>query len=261
EHLFPEDEDEPHPGRIPIVGVAGTRGTATIARAVAWLIHLGGYPAGLACRDGLYLNHRRVERGNQARWEAGHRLLMNRDVQAAVFENGPDSILDHGLAYDRCQVGVVTDLDGAQALERHDIRESDQLLKVLRTQVDVVLGDGVGVLNAADERIADLAELCDGEVLLYGIAGPQGLPAAIEPHRAQGGRAVILRDGRVLLATGTAETPCVDLAGMLRRRGATSDARLPEALLAAIAAAWAFGISPDLIAAGIETFDLSPPHA
>ncbi|NOK15421.1 hypothetical protein, partial [Corallococcus exercitus] len=44
EHLFPAADDVPEGtiGRVPIVGVAGTRGTATIARVVAWLMHLGG---------------------------------------------------------------------------------------------------------------------------------------------------------------------------------------------------------------------------
>jgi hypothetical protein len=35
---------------------------------------------------------------------------------------------------------------------------------------------------------------------------------------------------------------------------------LAEALLAAVAAAWPFGISPELIGAGVETFDLGPPQ-
>lgn len=255
EHLFPEEDHDPHPGRIPIVGVAGIRDTALIARAIAWLMHLGGHPTGLACQHGLFLGTRRVEAGNQATWAAGHRLLMNREVEAAVFENGPGSILDHGLAYDRCQVGVVTDLDGAEALSRHDIRESDQLVKVLRTQIDVVLSDGVGVLNAGDPRIAELAELCDGEVLLYGLSGPSGLPAALQAHRDQGGRAAWLRDGRVMFSRQGTDSLCVDLAGVLRRRSA--DTALAEPLLAAIAAAWAIGISPELIAAGIETLDLT----
>lgn len=256
EHLFPASAD-PHPGRIPIVGIAGTRDTHTIARAVAWLIHLSGRHTGLACRDGLFLGTRRVERGDNATWQAGHRLLINREVQAAVFENGPAMILDDGLAYDRCQVGVVTDLDGAEQFAHHDVRDAEQLAKVLRTQIDVVLGDGVGVLNAADARIAALAELCDGEVLLYGIESPQGLPAALQAHRDQGGRTVFLRGGYVILAQGALETPCVDLAGVLRRHGQADAAALDEALLAALAAAWAFGISPDLIAAGVETFDLA----
>jgi cyanophycin synthetase len=268
EQLFPGDEHNPHAGRIPIVGVAGTRGTHTIARAIAWLVHLSGRHTGLACRDGLFLGQRRIEAASPRSapfWEASHRLLMNRETQAAVFENGPSLILDEGLPYDRCHVGVVTDMDGAESLARHDITQSDQLYKVMRTQVDVVLDDGVGVLNAADPRITELAELCDGEILLYAIEGPSGLPEALRDHVAEGGRAAVLRGGRVMLITGPSEQPGPDVVGVLRRHGHGTDAgggggALAEALLAAVAAAWAFGISPELIGAGIETFDLGAAH-
>lgn len=258
DHLFPPGDEAPHTGRIPIVGIAGTRGSATIARAVAWLIHLSGRHTALACADGLFAGNRRIAKAGRQYWDASHRLLMNREALAAVFENNAGLILDNGLPYDRCHVGVVTDFDGAEALARHDIQESDQLYKVLRTQIDVVLSDGVGVLNAADTRIADMAELCDGSVLMYAVDPGTGLPAALTEHQASGGRVAWLRQGQVVLAQGSSELPPLDLAGILRRKGRESEPDLTEALLAAIAAAWAFGISPELIAAGIETFELTP---
>ena len=58
--------------------------------------------------DGLYLDRRQAQKGNCATWEAANRILLNRAIEAAVFENGSDAILAEGLAYDRCQVGVVT---------------------------------------------------------------------------------------------------------------------------------------------------------
>ncbi|MDG4870389.1 cyanophycin synthetase, partial [Guyparkeria sp. 1SP6A2] len=58
DHLFAADET----GRIPIVGVAGSKGGRQIARLVAWLLHLNGRHVGLACRDGLFLGTRRVEK-------------------------------------------------------------------------------------------------------------------------------------------------------------------------------------------------------
>jgi len=258
EHLFPDSEHDPRPGRIPIVGVAGSRHSALIARLVAWLIHLSGKPTALACHDGLFLGSRRIERTGKQFWDASHRLLMNREAQAAVFENSAGLILDDGLPYDRCHVGLVTDLDGWEDLARHDIQEGGQLFKALRTQIDVVLSDGVGVLNAADHRIAEMAELCDGAVLMYAVDGPQGLPPALTAHLAQGGRAAVLRQGRVHLLSTAGELPGLDLAGLLARRGLADEATA-EALLAATAAAWAFGISPELIAAGIETFEFKAP--
>jgi cyanophycin synthetase len=63
---------------------------------------------------------------------------------------------------------------------------------------------------------------------------------------------VTLRDGRPVLATGSAETRLAPLSHLAR--GGLAD----ETLLAVIAAAWALGIPPDLIVAGIETFDAHP---
>jgi cyanophycin synthetase len=253
DHLFAPGES----GRIPVVGVAGTRGTATIARLVAWLAHLGGRQTGLACRDGLFIRTRQVQAQDSANWESGHRLLVNRDVETVVIENDAAAILDDGLAYDRCRVGIVTDLDGWRALERHDIHEAAQLPKVLRTQIDVVLDDGVGVLHAADPRIAELAGLCDGDVILY--AADRDC-AALVAHREAGRRAVSLRGARVVLCRGPSETPCADLAGFTRRCAAAGiDATLAaEVLLAAVAAAWALELGPELITAGVETFQLAP---
>lgn len=247
DHLFPQTDN----GRIPIVGVAGSQGSHTIARLIAWLVHLGGTSVGLACRDGLFLDSRCVDAGQHARWASGHRLMVNRSIHAAVIENGADHILRDGLAYDRCRVGVVTDLAGAEALAEFDITESDQLVKVLRTQVDVVLSDGMAVLNAADPRIADMARLCDGEVILYAQDG--GLEV-LASHRAEGGRTVCWRNDQLLLSHGGIDTPLA-LSDKLRAwRDAPDWAARQAVVLPAVAAAWAMDISLDLIAVGIETF-------
>ena len=260
DHLFAEDEN----GRIPVVGVAGSQGTHTVARLAAWLLHLSGLKVGLACREGLFLDSRRIEAAPSASWEPAHRLLINRAVQAAVIENGAESILRDGLAYDRCAVGVVTDLGGAEGLAEFDISESEQLLKVLRTQVDVVLPDGVAVLNADDARVANLASLCDGQVILYAV---DSQAQALAAHRAAQGRVVLLNaKGQVTLATGAAEVPLTTVTHLAGRRKMDASEGLVSSILAAVGAAWALGISPDLIAAGLKTFEIDllsarPAHA
>ncbi len=257
DHLFPETEAGA--GRIPIIGVAGSQDTQTISRLVAWLVHLSGRRVGLACRDGLFLDRRRVEATDAARFEPAHRLLINRAVQAAVIENGAETILRDGLAYDRCHIGVVTDFDGWQTLAHHDVHESDQMAKVLRTQVDVVLPDGVAVLHAADARVAALAPLCDGAVILYALDGRNEHLVA---HRDKGGRVAFMRDEQIVLATGHSETVMSHLRRTRVRNEAQGLSR-QRVQLAAVATAWAMGISLDLVAAGIETFDweLRQPRA
>ncbi len=256
DHLFPEAPEGTHSGRIPVVGVAGSAGTQNIARLVAWLLQLSGRHTGLACRDGLFLDGRCLNAGDCTHWEAGQRLLINRAVQAAVFENGADTILRSGLAYDRCQVGVVTDLGGAETLGEFDIFEEVQMFKVMRSQIDAVLSDGVAVLNAAQPEVADMADLCDGEVIFYGT---DPALAAISAQLGRGGRAVFLRQGQIVLASGTSEAFLPDLDTLAVWQGHPIPAA-ESSLLAAIAAAWALGIPLNLIGAGIEAFESSEPQ-
>ena len=247
DHLFGQDES----GRIPLVGLSGSRGTTAAARLIAWIVHLGGRCVGLACADGLWLGGRRIEACDGTRWDAGQRLLVNRTTEVAVFEAPAAAILRDGLPYDRTTVGIVTDLGGREALaDEHDILDDDQLLKVLRTQVDVVLPDGAAVLNADEPRLLELAPLCDGAVILY--ACDAGHPALVA-HRDRGGRCVSLdAAGQVVLHDGTSRHPVGN------GRGAALVAALgADAVLPAVAGAWALGSVPALIAAGFETFEAS----
>jgi len=245
--LFPENDN----GRIPIVGIAGTQGATLTARLVSWLVQLTGRHVGLACRDGLLLDKRVVDKRDSANWAAGQRLLINRSVDAAVFENGAATILGEGIAYDRCQVGIVTDCADAEGLGEFDIHTTDQLYHVLRTQVDIVLPEGTAVLNAADPQVARMAELCDGDVIFYGLA--QDLPAIAE-HRRTGGRALYLRENRIMLATGAVEGPFMELPVFAMNKDGT-DTERAACLLAAVGAAVALDIPVDKIRVGIDTFE------
>jgi cyanophycin synthetase len=264
DHLFAEKEGAEDDGRIPIVGITGTNGKTVVAKLVAHLLQLSGKHTGLGCSDGLYLDHRLVEaidyrggHGDRAAWDACHRILMNRAVEAAVFENDSGMILSQGLPYDRCQVGVVTNFGQPDHLDDFYIEDEERMYSVLRTQIDVVLRNGVGVLNAADARLVEMAELCDGDVIFFALSGE--LPA-IEAHRAAGKRAVFVRDGKVVLATGSTELTLADVASI----PLTCAGRVPfqiENVLAAVATGWALGISNHRIRAGIVTFEVSQMDA
>ena len=253
EHLFPHNDDaDGHAARIPVVGIAGTRHNAFIARLTGWLLQLSGKRTGVASSEGTYLNSRLTQKGDQTHWQAAHRLLVNRLAEAAVIQTTARTILEQGMAYDRCLVGVVTDLNGYETLADHDVHEAEQMTRVLRTQIDVVLTRGAGVLNADDAGAADLARLCDGQVLLYSTdaANPH-----ITAHREAGGRAVLVQGDTVVLATGSTERKLGTLTQLKPVNGFEPDT---SALLAAIATAWALDITPELIAAGIKTFDYQP---
>ncbi|OZI24915.1 cyanophycin synthetase [Bordetella genomosp. 7] len=246
-HLFPEGDD----GRIPAVGITGTNGKTVVARLLARLLALSGRHTGLACSEGLYLGARLVQGGDQANWAGGRRLLVNRSVDAAVIENDSGVILGQGLPYDRCQVGVVTNIGQGDHLGDYDIQDTERLANAFRTQVDVVLPGGVAVLNAQDPAVAEMAPLCDGEVIFFGR--DPALPA-IAAQLAQGRRAVFLRAGAIVLAAGSHEAALADIASVPLTHGARVAFQV-ENVLAAVAAAWALDVPEAIIRAGIEAFD------
>jgi cyanophycin synthetase len=135
---------------MPIVGIAGKHGTTMTARLIAWLLQISGKKTGLSCADGLFVNGRLLPRDGLTDWETGERLLLNKSVEAGVFESSARMILSEGLAYDKCAVGVVTDVSDFEDVSDFYIDSADKLYNVLRTQVDVVLPSGAAVLNAAD---------------------------------------------------------------------------------------------------------------
>src|SRR5574343_728781 len=248
-------------GRVPLVGVTGTHGKTPVAKLVAHMLYLSGAYTGLACSEGLFQNRRQVQKTDAANWSAARRLLLNRAIEAAVVENGPEVILGQGLAYDRCSVGVITNIvSDDEDLSRWDTQPTGGEYyttprSIYRTQVDVVLPSGHAVLNAEDELVADFAELCDGKVIFFAVDRNHPVFAA---HVAKGEQGVTVLDGRIVLATGTEEIRLcrvtdVPLIGKAKR---------PEDIastLAATAAGWALGLSKDVIKTALKTYGIELP--
>ncbi len=253
DHLFPEGDS----GRIPIVGITGSKGKTAVARFLGHLARLSGKYVAEASSDGLFLDRRHVQKADAANWRAAHRVLLNRAAELAIFENGARAILGEGLAYDRCQVGVVTNLDPDEKHLDFAIDEPDQLYKVLRTQVDVVLKSGAAVLNAADPQLVEMAELSDGEVIFFAADGANPV---IAEHTGNGRRAVFVRAGEVILAAAGGETRLARLADVPAVQLGDEAYRIDNTL-AALAAGWALDIPQELLAAGIRTYGLEELQA
>lgn len=249
EHLMGPEDD----GRIPVVGITGGEHTTAIAMLLGWLLHRAGRHTGVACQNGTFLQMQRLEAGHTSEWQAGQRMLMNRNVNTVVLENSARTILNDGLAYDRCSVAVVTGVPAPAGLEDHHILTQEQMRNVLRTQVDVVLPDGCAVLNADDAACADLAELCDGDVIYYS-EHDQTTGNWLD----NGQRMVCLHQQQVVIRQEHTVTPVLDLQHPMISSLLQHHATLP-AVLAAVAAALALDIALPLVRAGMETAALVFP--
>jgi cyanophycin synthetase len=123
----------------------------------------------------------------------------------------------------------------------------EDLVRVKRCVVEAVPAQGTAVLNAQDPLVAEMAARCPGSVCWF--AREPGHPI-IRGHRAEGGRAVLEREGVIVLARGSDEEVLLTLAQT--PRGGVQ----VESTLAAIAAAWALDTPLDQIRAGLRS---APP--
>lgn len=247
DNLFASDDD----GRIPVVGICGSYGKTQVAQLVAKLLALTGQHVGLACSAGLFFSGKVQDTRDCATWAAAQKVFLNRNVEVAVIENSITTILKEGLGYDRCKIGVISNLSPEHHYGEFYIEEAEQVCNVLRTQIDVVLDSGVAVLNAEDSLVAAMAEYCDGEVMYFAHDA-----SILAEHLAQGGRAVTLRDDKILLCTGTSEQSLIALS-RIPMLGESQDEQQLENILAAVAVAWSLQVAPALMRAGLETY--TPP--
>jgi cyanophycin synthetase len=244
--LFPDGSD----GRIPIIAVTGTSGKTTTTRLVAHILAESGKSIGMSTTDGIYIAGRRIETGDCSGPQSGRTVLLNPAVEIAVLETAQGGIIREGLAFDRCDVTVVTNLGEGDHLELRGVDTLEDLARVKRTVVEVVAPHGAAVLNASDPLVAAMAEHCPGEVIWFARRDDLALVAA---HRDAGGRAVLVRGGAIVLARGSQEEELIPLA----RVPLTHEGRVGfqvENVLAATAALWAIGLPQKAIRAGLESF-------
>nr|WP_197713998.1 ATP-grasp domain-containing protein [Polynucleobacter necessarius] len=243
-HRFPPGAD----CRIPVVGVCGERGKTPVAEMIPHFLRLTNVYVGLSCSKGLFFRNRTIPNSNASNWENARRTLLNRAVEAVVIENNHLSMLIEGLAYDRCQVGVVLNVDPKANFPQYAIYNENQVFSIVRTQVDVVLPTGVAVLNADDAMCVQMAELCDGEVIFFSENSDSDV---VKIHLQNGGRAVAIGKQQITLKAGKLDQKSIPVP---RHSEASSSTPLKTMNLgAAIAAAWALEIPFNVIEAGADT--------
>ena len=243
--LFEEGDD----GRIPVVAVTGTNGKTTTVRLIAHMLGTSGLRTGMTNTDGVYIEGRRIDSGDCSGPRSARNVLLHPDVDAAVFETARGGLLREGLAFDRCQVAVVTNIGAGDHLGLNYITTLEDLAVLKRVIVQNVAEGGMAVLNAADPTVADMANFTRGEVTFFAQDGTLPLMAM---HRAQGRRAVFVEDGFLVCAQGKFEHR-IPLAEVPITRGGVVGFQV-ENVMASVAAAWGVGISWDKIALGLKTF-------
>jgi cyanophycin synthetase len=219
ETLFPQGA----PVRVPLVAVTGGRDTTEISRIIGRMLTDAGHATGIALQDGLYLGKTRLAGIDSGGTSGKRRVLLNPAVEMAVLECPSEEIVAQGLAFEQCDVAVVTSLSGVAPAE---LPQAESV--ICRT----LAPEGLLVVPADDAAVIELARSFGRSIVLYGIDAER-----IERQRQPGDRTVTLRSSgettlvEIFWGDGGAQTiPLPELGGYR-----------VEVVLAAVAAALAVG--------------------
>ena len=246
DNMFPPGDD----GRIPVVAVTGVNGKTTTTRLIAHLLSQNGWCVGMTSTDGIFVGDRKLDYGDCSGPKSARTVLSYPLADAAVLEIARGGILREGLSFDHCDVAVVTNIGEGDHLGLNEVHTPEQLAEVKGCIVANIIATGSAVLNAADPLVVKMADTYERRTIFFALDGQNEV---IRKHVAAGERAIFAREGFIVRAEGPIESDFMSLKDVPLTHGGRIGFQV-ENTLAAVAAAWALGISDELIMQGARTF-------
>lgn len=193
-YLFPAQSN----GRIPIIAVTGTNGKTTVTRLIGHICAIAGYKVGMTTTDGIYINGKCVLKGDTTGPASAHIVLHDANIDIAVLETARGGILRKGLAFDQCDIGIITNVT-EDHLGQDGIDDLEDLAAVKSLIVETVQPKGFAILNADDPYVVSRANFVRGKIVYFSLK-PDNM--IVKRHLGTGGRAFFVKDHTLWMAEG-----------------------------------------------------------
>lgn len=150
-------DDLPGPGAVrwdelcavPAVLVTGSNGKTTTVRLIAALLSAAKRRVGFSCTDGLFVVDEQMDAGDFSGPIGARTVLRRRDIDVAVLETARGGLLRRGLAVQRADVAVVTNVS-VDHFGEYGIHTLADLVQVKLAVARAIDARGLLVLNADD---------------------------------------------------------------------------------------------------------------
>ncbi|MBC7417383.1 MAG: cyanophycin synthetase [Pedobacter sp.] len=241
--------------KIPIIAVTGTNGKTTTTRLIAHIIRSNGKRVGYTTSDGIYVHNTMLMQGDTTGPVSASFILKDPTVEFAVLETARGGILRSGLAFDSCDIGVVTNIQ-EDHLGISDIHTLEDLRRVKEVVIGAVRRKGWAVLNADNGYCVKIGREARCNVAYFSMDENNPI---IKEHCKKGGVAAIYENGFITVKTGDWKLR-VDRATHVPLTFGGSVNFMIQNVLAATLSAYLWGYKPEDIKLALETFIPSAAH-
>ena len=235
--------------------VTGTNGKTTTVRMIDAIGRQAGLLTGFTCTDGIYVNGELTDGGDWSGPGGGRAVLRDNRVELAILETARGGMLRRGLAVDRAQGALVTNV-AADHLGEWGILTVDDVAGAKLTVAKAVRHGAPMVVNADDVVLTRAAQAL-GRPLTW-IA----VDRATELGDQMGADDVawVARDGWIVRLEGHTAKPVLEIAAVPATLDGAAVYNVSNALGAA-ALAFSSGLDDSVIAAGLAAFEPSPERS
>ena len=193
--LFPKGSA----GRIPIIAITGTNGKTTTTRITSHIAKIAGKKVGYTTSDGVYIQNQLMMKGDCTGPISSQFVLKDPTVDFAILECARGGILKNGLAFQNCEVAIVTNV-ASDHMGLGGINTLEQMAKVKAVVPETVFPHGYAVLNADDDLVYAMKDELKCHVALFSMN--ENNPR-IKKHCEKGGLAAVFENGFISILKGT----------------------------------------------------------
>lgn len=180
---------------VPVALVTGSNGKTTTVRLLAAMLTTHGLRTAFSCTDGVFFDGNRLETGDYSGPAGARTVLRHPDVEAGVLETARGGLLRRGLAVDRADAALITNISDDHFGE-YGIDDLDGLTEAKLIVARALDADGLLVLNADDAQLRVHATRLTCPLAWFSLDDDHPV---LRAHRASGGRTCGMRDGRLWL--------------------------------------------------------------
>ena len=192
--LFPKGSE----GRIPIIAITGTNGKTTTTRLIAHIAKIAGKKVGYTTSDGVYIQNQLMMKGDCTGPLSSQFVLKDPTVDFAVLECARGGILKNGLAFNHCEVAVVTNV-AADHMGLSGINTLEQMAKVKAVVPETVFPHGYAVLNADDDLVYAMKDNLKCNIALFSMDEKN---ERIKEHSKESGLSAVFENDNITILKG-----------------------------------------------------------